>query len=140
MEVEIAGGSARGWIDLLAYRPADGLLLVIEVKTELVDIGLVQRQLAWYERSAWRVARGLGWRPRSAMPLLLVLASERNVEGIGVNRILLADHFAATVREVADLVAGRQLATSPRRGMALIDPYELTAGRSRRGTPTTLRS
>ncbi len=45
-EVEIGGGRARGWIDLLAYHPAARILLVVEVKTELHDIGQIERRSA----------------------------------------------------------------------------------------------
>ena len=47
-------------MDLLAWHPATGLLLVIEVKTELHDLGANERQLNWYEREAWAAARRLG--------------------------------------------------------------------------------
>lgn len=59
-EVEIGGGRFRGWVDLLAYRPADRSLLTNEIKTDLPDVGGLQRTLSWYEREAWIVARKLG--------------------------------------------------------------------------------
>lgn len=46
-EVEVGGGRTRGWIDLLAYREADGGLFCPELKTELNDAGAVQRTLSW---------------------------------------------------------------------------------------------
>ena len=52
-EVEIVHGRSHGWIDLLAFDPRTGLLLIVEIKTRLDDLGLVERQLAWYERSAF---------------------------------------------------------------------------------------
>jgi transcriptional regulator with XRE-family HTH domain len=70
-EVEIGQGRWRGFIDVLAYHPLHRLLLVIEVKTEIVDVGGIDRQLGSYERAAWQAARGLGWRPRAPTGVLL---------------------------------------------------------------------
>lgn len=129
-EVEIVSGTARGWIDVLAFRAADGLLLVIEVKTELEDIGLVQRQLAWYERGASQVARIGGWHARDVIAVLVVLASERNVERITFNRDLLAQTFGLRVAPLVGLLKAPAIAvprlTGPTyaRAIALIDPYE----------------
>ena len=38
-EVEIVDGRWRGWIDLLAFDPRRGLLIVVEIKTRIDDIG-----------------------------------------------------------------------------------------------------
>jgi len=97
-EVEIATGSSRGWIDVLAHRESDGLLLVIEVKTDLVDVGMVQRQVAWYERAAWDAARQQGWQPERAISAVLVLATRRCVERIIKNRELLRQSFPTSAR------------------------------------------
>ena len=61
-EVGFEDGRYRGWIDLLAYHPGTGTLLVIEVKTRLDDIGGLERSLDWYTRVASAAARRLGWR------------------------------------------------------------------------------
>ena len=50
----------HGWIDVLAYHPGTGMLVVIEVKTELHDIGAEQRRFASYERESYAAARRLG--------------------------------------------------------------------------------
>jgi transcriptional regulator with XRE-family HTH domain len=63
-EVEIGGDRSRGWIDVLAYHPDRRLMLVIEIKTEVRDLGTIERTLGWYEREAWTTGRRLGWRPR----------------------------------------------------------------------------
>src|SRR3954453_10103137 len=63
-EVEVTHGRSHGWIDLLAFDPSTGILLVIEIKTRLDDVGAVERQIGWYERSSFEVARRLGWHPR----------------------------------------------------------------------------
>ena len=62
-EVEIGTGRFRGWVDVMGYRPADRSLVTTEIKTDLPDIGSLQRTTAWYEREAWAAARRFGWRP-----------------------------------------------------------------------------
>lgn len=131
-EVEVISGSARGWIDLLAFRPSDGTLLVIEIKTQIDDIGLVQRQLAWYVASAWKIARHLGWHSKRALPVLLVLATRRNIDRMSANRELLKREFALPTLELAAIARAPRPAeayreTSNGRALAMIDPYERSA-------------
>jgi hypothetical protein len=45
-EVEIGRGRARRWIDLLAYHPTQRVLLVVEIKTLIDDLGTIERTLA----------------------------------------------------------------------------------------------
>ncbi len=47
----------------MAFDPRTRTLAVIEIKTQLDDLGQIERTLAWYEREAWAAARRLGWRP-----------------------------------------------------------------------------
>jgi transcriptional regulator with XRE-family HTH domain len=118
-EVEISHGRSHGWIDLLAFDPRTGRLLVIEVKTELHDVGQVERTIGWYEREAWRAARRLGWQARTATGLLLILATEAAETRLRDNRESLE---AALPRRAPNILEG-----GPGRGLALIDP----AGRGR---------
>jgi len=62
LEVEVGSGRYRGWIDLLAFRAIDRALFCGEIKTELDDLGRIQRTVSWYEREAWEAARRMGWR------------------------------------------------------------------------------
>ena len=129
-EVEVVSGSARGWIDLLAFRPPMSPL-VIEIKTQIDDIGLVQRQIAWYAASAWRTARRLGWHHNRSLPVLLVLATRRNIDRIAANRELLKREFALPTADPALVVRAPttepDAATPNSRSMAMIDPYERSA-------------
>jgi transcriptional regulator with XRE-family HTH domain len=74
-EVEVGRERYRGWIDVLAYRREDRALLVVEMKTVIVDLGRTIRSLSWYARSAGDAARRLGCAPRSVVPALFVLAT-----------------------------------------------------------------
>ena len=120
-EVEIVHAHSHGWIDLLAFDPVSGTLLVVEVKTRLDDVGAVERQLGWYERSAFDVARRLGWRPRRTIGLLLVLASDEVDAVIAQNRELLARSFPGRARTLSGVIV-RDPTRINERGLAMIDP------------------
>jgi transcriptional regulator with XRE-family HTH domain len=118
-EVEIVHGRSHGWIDLLAFEPRTGTLLVIEVKTRLDDLGGLERQLGWYERMAWQPGRARGWRPRRVHAVVLALASDEVERVIRVHRDLIRVAFPA---HAAELIAEPAAAASGARGITLIDP------------------
>jgi transcriptional regulator with XRE-family HTH domain len=120
-EVEIVDGRSHGWIDCLAFDPHNRTLVVIEIKTRLDDLGLIERQLGWYERTAAETAGRLGWRPTRIVTWLLLLASQEVDLAVHTNRELLAQGFPARAREIlAWLREGHN--TPSRRGLALLDP------------------
>ena len=120
-EIEVGGDRSRGWIDVIACHPSTGWLLVIEIKTEIHDLGAIERSLHWYEREAPAAARRLGWRPRRSMGCLLLLATESNETRASTNRIPLAEGFRLRARELRTVVGGAADAPSGR-AMAMIDP------------------
>lgn len=121
-EVEVGGDWSRGWIDVLAYHAATGMLLVIEIKTEIHDLGAIQRTLGWYEREAWQAARRLGWRPRCVVSGLLLLASEANDLRCTANRDVFDAGFAGRARDLSSIVGGELPAGEQRRCVAMVDP------------------
>lgn len=120
-EVEVGGGRSRGWVDVLACHPRTGLVLVVEVKTELRDLGQIERSLGWYEREAWVSARRLGWRPRRVAGVLLLLATEANEDRLRSNREALDGGFPVRAVDLRRVVDGAD-AGFDGRGLAMIDP------------------
>jgi transcriptional regulator with XRE-family HTH domain len=120
-EVEVVHGRSHGWIDLLAFDPRDGTLLVIEVKTRLDDLGALERQLAWYERMAWQAARSRGWRPRRTISCVLGLASDEVERVVRSHRDLFDLAFPLRATDLSRLIEDPHAAVSGR-GIALIDP------------------
>jgi transcriptional regulator with XRE-family HTH domain len=114
-EVALVDGRYRGWIDLLAFDPTTGSLLLIEIKTRVDDIGALERQLGWYERSAPDLARSRGWPARSIRSVVLLLASEEVERTLYANRdvLRLAFPLRDEVLHPTEVVG---------RGLALIDP------------------
>jgi len=80
-EVEVGSDRSRGWIDLLAFQPRSRTVFVIEVKTEIHDIGAIERSLNWYCRESLHVARRFGWHPARVQSVVLVLQSRINDDG-----------------------------------------------------------
>jgi transcriptional regulator with XRE-family HTH domain len=121
-EVEVGGDRSRGWIDVLGYNPIDGQLLVIEIKTEIHDLGAIERTMGWYEREAWAAARRLGWRPTGIVGCLLLLATEMNETRIADNRAGFAGGFPIRAAELRRVITTESSARLEGRAMAVIDP------------------
>lgn len=127
-EVEVVHGRSHGWIDLLAFEPRSGTLLVIEIKTQLDDLGQVERSLGWYEREAWAAARRLGWRPHRITSWLLLLATAAADSRVVENRDALSAAFPGRAPGMIGWLRGADPGPAERRAFAMIDP------RSRRKT------
>jgi transcriptional regulator with XRE-family HTH domain len=122
-EVEVGGDRSRGWIDLMAFNPANGLLLVVEIKTEIHDLGQIDRALGWYEREAWAAARRLGWRPVSLTGCLLLLMTDKNDAAVGFNREGLKRLFPVRAAALRGILGGDGPAPARRtRALAMVDP------------------
>jgi transcriptional regulator with XRE-family HTH domain len=120
-EVEIGTGRYRGWVDVMGYRPVDRSLFTTEIKSDLPDIGSLQRTTAWYEREAWAVAWRFGWRPTVQVVAVLAIDSAEVEERIRSNRDLLRAAFPGRAQ---DLATWLETWGSPPPGqcLALIDP------------------
>ena len=123
-EVGVIDGRVRGWIDLLAFDRRSGTMFVIEIKTDLDDLGRIERQVGWYERVAWTTDMARSWRPRQLRSWLLVLATAQVDDAIARNREVLAAAFPARGRDAA----------VPRRSGAERAPYT-RPGPHRSATP-----
>jgi transcriptional regulator with XRE-family HTH domain len=121
-EVGIVDGRTHGWIDLLAFEPTTRSLVIIEIKTQLDDVGQVERTLGWYERQVWTACRRLRWRPSRVVSWLVLLATEAVEARLEVNRAALRLAFPerapAMHRWLRDPTSGRV----PGRGLAVVDP------------------
>ena len=126
-EVEVGGDRSRGWIDVLACHPATGLLLVIEIKTEIHDLGAIERSLGWYEREARLAARRLGWRVRESIGCLLLLATDANDVRVEGNRALFAIGFPVRARDLTAVIADGLETSLAGRAVAMIDPLSKRA-------------
>jgi transcriptional regulator with XRE-family HTH domain len=121
-EVEVGSDRSRGWIDVLAYEPSLRLLLVIEIKTEIRDVGAIERTLGWYEREAWAAAGRLGWRPKRVLGCLLLLDTDATEVRIGDNLAAFTHGFPIRAGLLRQIMGGEVSAKPGERAVAMIDP------------------
>lgn len=145
-EVPIGEDRPRGWIDLLAFRDADACLFLEETKTEIADLGALQRSLAFYEREAWQVAERLGWRARRLVVALVGLDSQTFQDRLRANRELAASAFPVGHAALAATLALPGVELPKGWAIAAVDPsrrgrrwLQATALHGRR-SPATYRS
>jgi transcriptional regulator with XRE-family HTH domain len=75
VEVSYSRYGERGRIDLLTFHPPTETLVVVEIKTMLVDVQELLGSLDVKTRLAPYVAEQLGWRPRHTIPALVFAES-----------------------------------------------------------------
>ncbi len=100
-EVQLGVDAPQGWIDLLGYRPADRSLLLEESKTEIGDLGALQRSLKFYAREAWTAAQALGWRPVRLVIVVVALDTAAVARRLADERDLAARVFPGRVGDAA---------------------------------------
>ena len=113
-EVSFSIYGERGVIDLLGWHADRQMLLIVELKTELVDVMDLMSTMDRRRRLGPRIAEDLGWRP-VAVSSLVVLA------GSSTNRRRVADH--RTVLRAAFPSDGRTLESwlrDPREPVAIL--------------------
>ena len=120
-EVEIGDGRTRGWIDVLAYRAADRVLLCIEVKTQVDDAGRVLRSLGWNVRSCRESAAKLGWNARAIVPMLLVLFSNDCDERLARSADLFRNHLPGSANRMMEFLEDATK-SPPEPTLAFLDP------------------
>lgn len=97
-EVSFAISGERGWIDVLAWHAPTRTLLVVEVKTELVDVhellGVVDRKV----RLAPQIARQRGWHPSNVASWVVMAEGSTNRHRVRRFDALLRSAFPADTR------------------------------------------
>ena len=76
----------RGVVDILAWHAATRSLLIIELKTAIVDIGELLGTLDRKRRRALEIAEQFGWRPATVSGWLVVAESTTNRRRIAEHR------------------------------------------------------
>ena len=88
-EVSFSVYGERGIIDILAWHPGRRALLVIELKTDLVDMNELVGTFDRKRRLAWEVAVKRGWDPISVSAWLIVASSRTNRRRVEAHRAML---------------------------------------------------
>ena len=124
-EVTFSIWGERGAIDILAWHAPTRSPLVIELKTELVDVQDTVGTLDRKVRLAARVARERGWDPLTVSTWLLVAESPTNRRRVDAHRAMLRSRLPANGRQLArwlrrpaDSVAAMSFLSGAPRGSA----------------------
>jgi hypothetical protein len=113
-EVSFAYGADRGVIDVVVWHAAARALLVIELKTRIVDVNNLMATMDVRRRVAVRIAEDRGWEPRM-IGLWVVLAPGRT------NKRALAEHSTVLrAKFPADGRAMRRWLAKPTDGIAAL--------------------
>jgi transcriptional regulator with XRE-family HTH domain len=86
----------RGSIDLLGWHPGRRAVLVIELKTEIVDVNELLATLDRKRRLAPGIGRDHGWAPTSVSPWLIVSDSRTNRRRITAHEAMVASALPNT--------------------------------------------
>jgi len=92
-EVSFSIYGERGVIDILAFHAPTGSLLVIELKTSIVDVNELVGTLDRKARLAGRIADERGWRARSVSRWVIVERGSTNLRRFAAHRAMLRAAF-----------------------------------------------
>ena len=130
VEPEVSFGiyGERGVIDQLAWHQETGHLLVIELKTEFVDVNEMLGTLDRKVRLCRTVATSRGWRARTVSVWLIVIDSRTNRRHAAEHSTLLKSRFRLDGRQLRGWLANPIDATT---GLAFWT--DSNGGRARQG-------
>ena len=122
VEVEVSQGRIHGFVDVMAFRPADRSLVCDETKSEIHDAGAIIRTLRWYANHAWDAARAMGWKPARVVPILTVLDSGHVAASLRENRRLVETAFPVRAAQLRTWIEDARAPLGEGFGLAAIDP------------------
>jgi len=123
-EVSFSIWGERGVIDLLAWHPGRRALLVIELKTELVDVGETLGTMDRKQRLAAQVAAERGWEASIVSGWIILAAGRTNERRLAAFRSTLRAAYPADARQM------RAWLKDPRGSIAALSIWHEAAPRS----------
>lgn len=112
VEVSFSHYGERGRIDLLAYHPTDRTLIVVELKTDLVDVQALLGSVDVKARLARTVPGRFGWQARHVVPTIVFLEDRTTRNRLG--RVIgLFDRFDRRGRSAITWLRWRRPAPTP---------------------------
>lgn len=104
-EVSFAKNGERGVIDIVAWHARSRSLLVIELKTRLVDLNDLMASMDIRRRVAWQIAKEHGWDPVSVSVWVIVASARTNARILADHRTVLRSKFPADGRTMRGWLA-----------------------------------
>lgn len=105
-EVSFAIYGERGIIDILAFHASTGMLLIIELKTELVDVQELLGVMDRRRRLARRIADERGWAVRRVSCWILIADSPSNRRRVAAHSRVLHHAFPVDGRRMRSWLRG----------------------------------
>lgn len=99
-EVSFAVYAERGVIDIVAWHPGRRALLIIELKTDVVDVNEVIGRMDQRRRLARRIVRERGWDPLAVSTWVLIARGRTNEARVRAHRSVLRRAFPADGRAI----------------------------------------
>lgn len=99
-EVSYSIYGERGVIDIVAWHAGERALLIIELKTDVVDVGDLIGQMDRRRRLAREIIGGRGWDPLTVSVWVIVAAGRTNRARIAGYRAVLRNAFPADGRRM----------------------------------------
>ena len=135
VEVSYSRYGERGRIDLLAWHPSSGILLVLEIKTDLVDVQQLLGSLDAKARLARHIVQPFGWTVRAVVPGI-VFGEDKTVRRRLTTLDTLFDRFGTRGRAALTWLRRPDGAPSGLLWFVRITPSKAPSGRLRvRGAP-----
>ena len=100
-EVSFSIFGERGIIDVLAWHPTRSALLIIELKTDIVDVNQLIGSMDQRRRLANEIARDRGWEPLTVSTWVLVAGGRTNRARLAAHRTVLRNAFPVDGRAIA---------------------------------------
>ena len=144
-EVSFARDGSRGVIDIVAWHAGSRVLLVIELKTRIVDINDLMATMDVRRRVAWQIGRDHGWDPVAVGVWVVVSPARSNARVLSDHATVLRAKFPADGRSMrrwlsrpsGDIAA---LSFMPEVRVADLGRDPTTPRRVRRSSPGTDRA
>lgn len=121
-EVSFSIGGERGVIDVLGWHAASRTLLVVELKTEFVDINDLMATVDRKRRLAGRIAADRGWEATSVSSWVVVAEGRTNRRALARHRAALRAKFPADGRALVGWL-GRPAAPIHALGFLTVDAH-----------------
>jgi hypothetical protein len=116
-EVSFSIWGERGVIDLLLWHPGRRALLIIELKTEIVDTGELLSTMDRRRRLAPEIAKERGWKPLTVSTWVVVAPSRTNERRVAEHRAVLRSAYPADGRQI------RRWLRNPVGSIAALSPW-----------------
>lgn len=131
-EVSFSIYGERGVIDILAFHAASGSLLVIELKTEIVDVNELVGTLDRKTRLGRTIAAERGWQARTVSRWVIVTRDRTNQRRIEGHRAMLRAAFPAGGHAMRGWLAHPAGSTSALSMWSHVAPIDASRTRSQR--------